>query len=291
MYYDRLFPTAVRSMVLDSVFVNQPDVDAAELVFGQRAMDRIFAECRNNPHCIERFGSELENDFYHFLEQLEARKPALEIQWPGASTPVSIPLTGSLVVNTLHTAMYSTDTLADIPLTISQLIAGNFDRFRADIKAYFQSYSPDYTFSDTAFLTYQCGDKNFTEEGAEHLDHLKLVPYWEFKQGQTYMQSVCDAYGIRALPDILARSYSSDTLTLFLSGELDPVTPPENADKAAASYRYQWHFTEPYASHDVISHSQCARYLTSWFFYHPQEDLALKKQQCGHTPRVPYKLE
>ena len=94
------------------------------------------------------------------------------------------------------------------------------------------------------------------------------------------MQRVCTEYGIAAKPNRRFNLTVSETPTLFLSGELDPVTPPENASKAAQRSIYHWNIVRANVSHDVIIHSSCARLLASWFIYHPQEDLESRENDC-----------
>jgi len=69
------------------------------------------------------------------------------------------------------------------------------------------------------------------------------------------------------------------------------VTPLASARKAALRYSYHWNIARENVSHDVISHSECARYLASWFVYHPFEDLEIKMQECEPEGALQFLLE
>ena len=106
------------------------------------------------------------------------------------------------------------------------------------------------------------------------------------------MLRVCSHYGLEAGQNSPFERAVSDTPTLFLSGELDPVTPPATASKAAEYFSYHWNIVRDNVSHDVITHSDCARFLASWFIYHPQEDLDNRIKECEpEATAIPFLLE
>ena len=280
MVYESMFPLATRSLVLDSVVVNDQSSGVAELVHAQRSLDLVFSKCRSEKQCRKKYGLELEKEFYGFLQKLDTQKISLEVIWPDSAESFAVPLTGSLVVNVLHDALYSSETIANIPSSIKELINGSYDAFTSELQEHLNAYSSRYAFSDTAFLTYLCFDADYSKKSRRDLSGFKLYPYWDLEQGRRYMQRVCTEYGIAAKPNRRFNLTVSETPTLFLSGELDPVTPPENASKAAQRSIYHWNIVRANVSHDVIIHSSCARLLASWFIYHPQEDLESRENDC-----------
>jgi len=283
MYYEKLFPLATRSMVLDSVVVSDQESVDAGLEYAQRSFDLVFSRCRADRACRERFGAGLEREFYKFLGEVDSLNLSLVVSWPDDLMPFEVPMTGSLIVNVLHDALYSSDTIAEIPLTIRTMINGSFDRLTTGVREHIFTYSSRYTFSDTAFLTYLCFDEDHSGKSESELAGLKLYRYWNLAQGRQYMYRVCTEYGIAAEPGWQLLSGSINTPTLFLSGEYDPVTPPANAARVAENTAYHWNIVRENISHDVISHSSCARLLASWFIYHLEEDLDERAADCDVT--------
>ena len=283
MYYEKFFPSTTRTMVLDSVALNDPDSAVDELAYAQRSLDLVFSRCRLDADCREAFGTEIESDFYQLLNSLDESEVSLSVDWPDSELPLDVPLSTTLVIDILHSALYSSDTFASTPSMIRELVDGSYGKLIAAFNEYVAGYSPKYYFSDTAFITYLCYDQDYSTNNipaptssAQPL----LAEYWDLESGRKYMHDVCSSYGALPGTDLLQQPFTSDTPVLFLSGELDPVTPPASALKAAVHYSYHWHITQSNSSHDVISHSSCARFLASWFLYHPEEDLELRIEEC-----------
>lgn len=292
MYYERLFPDKARTMVLDSVAMTVKDSLDEELEYAQRSLDLVFSKCRTDKLCRERFGSALESRLYQYLTEVDNKDITLDISWPGRTQTLSVPLTGSLIVNVLHDALYSNETIAAIPLTVSSMINGSNDRIAAGVTDHIHGYSSQYAFSDTAFITYLCFDEDYSNSSQEDLSSLKLYQYWDLNQGRNYMHRVCSNYGLAFNQSLSLNRYLSDTPVLLLSGELDPVTPPATANQAADNFSYHWNSVQANVSHDVITHSSCARFLASWFIYHPQEDLDSRVNDCEpEATSIPFLLE
>ena len=297
MYYERMFPSATRTLVLDSVALNDPDAAADELAYAQQSLDLVFSRCRADADCRKAFGTELEPDFYRFLDSLDESEISLSVHWPDKELPIEVPLSATLVIDILHNALYGSDSFASTPLMIRQLIEGSYGNFISAFNEYVAGYSPKYYFSDTAFITYLCYDVDYSTKNTDtpasrtKVTSLQLSDYWDLESGREYMHDVCSNYGALPGTDLLQQSFSSDTPVLFLSGELDPVTPPASALKATVHYSYHWHITRSNSSHDVISHSPCARFLASWFLYHPEEDLDLRIEECEPEEDLQFLLD
>lgn len=291
MYYERMFPNSTRAMVLDSVSVNEPNGSAQELEYAQRSMDLVFSMCRSDARCRETFGADLEAEFYEFMNTVETRNVRLQVYWPDKPLPILVPLSATMVLDILHGALYGSDTFASIPLTVSQLIDGSYEGFTTALNAYLDTYSASYAFYDTAFLTYLCFDTDYASKNERSFTRYKLYEFWDLESGKEHMRRVCSNYGAASETDLLLHPYTSDTPTLFLSGELDPVTPPATAHMASAHYSYHWNIVRESSSHDVISHSSCARFLASWFLYHLEEDLESRMQDCESEAAVQFLLD
>ena len=291
MYYERLFPDSTSTLILDSVSVSDKDSSVYKMLYAQRSLDLVFSKCRADSRCNKLFGSELESEFYDFMTKVDSLGVLLPVKWPGEQQLIELPLTATLVIDLLHTALYDSDSFATIPSIVSQMLDGSYDRLISNFNDYIASYSPVYHFSDTAFLTYLCSDMDYSDSNTGSPSELKIFSYWDFEDGNAYMNRICSNFEISSITDLLQQSYLSNTPTLFLSGELDPVTPQASALKVAARYSYHWNIVRANVSHDVISHSSCARYLASWFLYHPQEDLARRMEECEAEDDLQFLLD
>ena len=294
MHYEKMFPAKTRSLVLDSVVTNKYNATEnllASLRNGQRSLDMVFENCRASAPCLETFGEELEMEFYHYLAALDAQQITLDVDWPNRTDLVSVPLTASTVVAGLHGALYSGDTIATIPLMIRRLIDGSYDEFTAYLSESYLSYDFRSPFADLAFLTYLCHDQDFAGTVDLPWPDYKLFNYWDLENNRRQTLDFCTAFDIESQPGYSA-PHTSGTPTLMLSGNFDPVTPPSNASQEAAKYAYHWDLVFENVSHDVISHSACARNLASWFIYHLEEDLDGRYAECElDENRLDFELE
>ena len=78
------------------------------------------------------------------------------------------------------------------------------------------------------------------------------------------LSRICPLWPTRAIPDDFKQPVRSDVPVLLLSGEGDPVTPPENGDLVAEHLSQALHIVAPGQGHIVI-HRGCLQRLATDF--------------------------
>jgi pimeloyl-ACP methyl ester carboxylesterase len=245
----RMFPDSLRSVVLDSV---APPQITLFLYFGQDAeasWKQLAADCEKQPACHQTFPDPTEE-----LQQLLASLPK------ASSTPD--PTTGELlegewtrlkVLSAVRAALYSPELSALLPLAIRQANQGDF----APLSAMLLGFSSSVKIADGLLLSVVC---------TEDLPRITEAPSSLLfgNDALSFMQQTCTLWP-KGLP---ARDHAAPVVssipTLLLSGLGDPVTPPRQAQEAAATLSHSKVLVAPGAAHIVMGRGCSASLLKNF---------------------------
>ena len=78
------------------------------------------------------------------------------------------------------------------------------------------------------------------------------------------MGRFCDIWPRGDIPDDMKEPIRSDLPTLLLSGEMDPVTPPSNAERAAERLPNSVHVVAPFQGHAVATRGCIPQIVTEF---------------------------
>ncbi len=258
-HYLRRFPERTRAVIIDGVAPVDWVLGGGDVArFSQRAFDAMQSRCNEDTACRERFG-DLSEKFAAVRERL-----ALDPQ------PVSLPhpSSGELITETVyetHLLMvarlfpYSTEQLALLPLLIDEAYKGNYQPLAA------QAASMSDTFDDWLAM----GMHNAVV-CAEDLPFLNRFVQQDLDQtylGRTVvdgLRAVCDVWPRGVTDEDFKEPFESTVPVLILSGETDPITPPDNGDEALKMLANARHLTVPAHGHGVIGRG-CVPQLAAQF--------------------------
>ncbi|MFM8319975.1 MAG: alpha/beta hydrolase, partial [Chloroflexota bacterium] len=82
---------------------------------------------------------------------------------------------------------------------------------------------------------------------------------------------VCQMWGAGQASPLESEAVTSAAPALVLSGELDPVTPPDIARQVAGSLSNATFVSLPGLGHPVLEESDCARQLAARFIHDPSQ--------------------
>ncbi len=243
--YMRRHPDRVRAAILDGmapVHMSLPLHFAAD---GQRALDLALSACAEDPACAERFGS-LGASIEDLLRSLDHDPPErVPVRHPRTGEWEEVPLGRDAVAAALRGVLYSPNLTTLVPLIVEQALVGDF--------------GPLAVLSDPVggpqlelgmFLSVVCA------EDVPFLDRAEA----ERAGGDTiFGHFIVDAFAEScvhwpsgSIPDGYREPVRSDAPTLLLSGELDPVTPPHWADRAAETLPNSRHLVIPGTGHGTL---------------------------------------
>lgn len=263
--YARRFPRSVRALILDAVAA--PD----QIIFAwgrdsQAALDAVFRHCAENAGCKAAFPT-LASQFQSVLQRINQGNVELDFRHPRTARRVQMRLSPSRFQQTIRAALYAGDSRSRLPFLIDSADKGNWKPFLA------QMYSTtDISVDGPAIglmLAVTCAEDIplltpaiiADEEGNSFLagSEIKLVSRW------------CRYVNVPSVrhqqPTVI------DAPALLLSGLLDPVTPPRQADSALKYMSRAQHFVVANAGHGV-SQLGCAPRLLREFLDQPGRTLA-----------------
>jgi pimeloyl-ACP methyl ester carboxylesterase len=212
-HYLRRFPRRVRALVLDGVvppaLALGPDV-APE---AQRALDRFFARCAAETACGGKFP-----DLSGHFEELLARLDGAGAIPSGASQR----LTGAELRALVRLLSYSAATAALLPVLLSEAYEGNEAPLLGQVNTTLRDLPESLSFpmSNSVVCT---EDVPFLAAGAvERLEHAYL--------GTAIvdaLRTICARWPAGAIDADFKTPVHASQPALLLSGDNDPVTPPE----------------------------------------------------------------
>src|SRR5690606_8977113 len=119
----RDYPHAVRSAILDSAVPLEVDMFATLYTHRARAVNLLFSHCAADAHCAAAF-PDLENRFYALVDRLDAEPLTVQLQYRGDGQLYDVAVDGDSLINILHWALYSSETIPYLPRYIAELESG-----------------------------------------------------------------------------------------------------------------------------------------------------------------------
>jgi len=228
-HYLRRYPTRVRAVVLDGVVPPQLALGPRIALEAQRALDAVFERCAVEVEC-ERAFPDLRAQFAALRGRLAERPMQVSIADPVSARPMLVRFGIAELNAVVRLLSYSDETASTLPLLIHQAhsaqrpepIAAQFEMIKRSMQAQ---------------LAYGMHFSVVCSEDAPGWDREE-VP--EPMLRETYigadfmaaMTAVCDEWPRGPVDEDFSAPLESDVPVLALSGEHDPVTPPEYAERS-----------------------------------------------------------
>ncbi len=256
LVYMRMFPNAIKSVVLDSV----GPVEVPIGLFGlssARSFDLLISNCKAEEGCKKAY-PDLRAEYDAVVERLAQSTIGLQVAHPRLGTQTEFNLSKGKFISTLFTALYSTQTRNLVPLIIHEafnknyqpllgLISTNDGAMNMYIGLHFNIVcSEDMPKISPKMLS---ADKNNTfGKDQAHQGWKIACPLWpKYEVDESFYEPV-----IANIP------------TLVLSGDLDPVTPPSNGEKSAATLPNNHHIVSKNSAH-IVATTHCGVSIVNEF--------------------------
>lgn len=212
-------PDGVRSLVLDSPVPNQLVLGEDFATALQSALKRQFDACLATPACKQRFGDPMQT-LQQLRDALAANPHKVRFRDPQDFQETERLLSAQSLVGVVRMFAYTPESAALLPLSIDAAAHGDVGPLLGQAKLLSGDLSGDMNngmsmsviCSEDADLLQPDPDNEGTLLGNQLIDAIKAQ---------------CEVWPRGTRPDDFHAPLKSDTPTLILSGELDPVTPPE----------------------------------------------------------------
>lgn len=256
--YLRLFPERVRSVVLDAVVPTRLRLGSEHGLMLDQALELMFARCASDEACNRRF-PEVEAAFRDLIERYRNNGQSITISHPRTGEGTPIEFNDQTLGAALRFLAYSPQTQMIIPYLVHEAATtGQPERLASQALIMTDQVAGSLAFG----LNFSVGCSEDWPSWPKDADNSQTLLGDSM---QELYASICEWWPTRELPPDFHTPFDTDTPILILSGELDPVTPPEYGDEAAAQYGNSRHLVGVGLGHTITTHP-CFSGIIAEFF-------------------------
>ena len=255
--YLREFPETVRTVILDSVVPMQLALGQEHAPMLDQSVAAVFADCAKDETCNALYPHHAD-ELNQLFTQLRKEPHEITIINPVNGEPQAMYLTADTLGVAIRFLSYASETQALIPLLVHEaLTTGKLSRLAS--QAILVMSGLNEMLSRGMELSVLCTeDYPFIDLNADYSDTL---------MGNLFLQIIdlqCGIWPQGEVPDGFHDPVVSDTPVLLMSGERDPVTPPQYAARAAETFSNNVNLVARGQSHSVMK-NVCLRDITTAF--------------------------
>jgi len=246
--YLKMYPERVRTVILDGVVPQDEALGLEVAPDAQRAMDLLFARCEADESCRQAF-PDLPGKFQQLMTGLEEGPLTVNFIHPVSGAQEAEPFTAPELAATVRLLSYTPETAALLPLLIhTSASEGRYDLLAAQSRLVSEDLSESISFGMN--LSVLCAedfpfmDLSSAEQAARGT-YLGNIQYEE-------LEAMCAIWPRGQVPADFKEPVEGNTPVLLLSGEADPVTPPQNALQVAETLPNSLALTAAGQGHNVI---------------------------------------
>lgn len=253
-------PAHVRTVVLQGPTTTDAKLPSEYAKDAQHALDLLFQDCNADPSCHDAFPN-LRAEFQTVIERLRSKPTNATVMHPRTRTPVHVEISLDAFTETVRNLLYRTETASRLPLLIHMASGNNFDTFG--------TFSIGYTRSLGALLSMGMWMSIVSAEDSPFVDLKQAAKiaegtfYGDYRVRRQVQASAIWPRG--KLPKDYFQPVRSDVPVLILSGELDPITPPRWAQRAARRLTNSLVVPLRYSSHAPDNLSPCSENVLEAF--------------------------
>ena len=255
--YLREYPDRVRAMILDGVVPSRLRLGSEHAEKLDQALERLLAACAEAPDCGERFP-----DLARHFDELKARyaETPVDIQVTHPRTGVAEPLTftDATLAGSLRFLAYSPEAQMMIPYLVHEAArTGSPERLAAQALI----VGDQMTDALAIGLNFAVGCSEDWPHWPPGIDNTGTLLG---NSMQDLYAAVCAWWPAEPVGVEFFEVFSSDVPTLLLSGERDPVTPPEYGEEALRQYENARHLVAEGRGHIVVT-NECVAGIATQF--------------------------
>jgi pimeloyl-ACP methyl ester carboxylesterase len=244
----RLYPGAIRSVILDSVFPPQANLYTQMPRNMAYALSVLVAGCAADQRCHTAY-PDLERDLFTVVNRLGAAPVPVHVTLPTTGKQYQALLTGSVFANVIYNMMYSTPAIPMLPRVIADATHG---RFEVVVQVYGQLLAESALEARGLYLSDECSeDAPFTSPAQIAVAVQTLPPQWQASVlvEQVSELHMCQIWHVNPVPAWQKTAVRSAIPTLILTGHYDPATPPALGKLAAQTLSHSFFYTFPAGGH------------------------------------------
>jgi pimeloyl-ACP methyl ester carboxylesterase len=188
----------------------------------QRAFDRIVAECEAEAACKAAY-PHLHQDLAEIIGRLKQTPVHVQVKHPKTGAPAQVTVTDGVFADAVRVMMYSAEGGRRLPLLLQQARAGDFSAFAQ--AALNNGYGLAHALAEGLLLAVTCSE-DVARITPEDVKRVSAGTFLGDRRVKAQMAACADWPRAR-MPSGYYDDFQLDVPALLVSGDLDPVTPPQ----------------------------------------------------------------
>jgi pimeloyl-ACP methyl ester carboxylesterase len=247
--YVRRYPGRTHAVVLDGVTYPEQAIGPDTPSDGERALNLIVARCEGAPDCAAAYPA-LRQELDGLRRRFGPQKEALTISDPSSGQPLPVEFNRGMLNAALRFLSYNATEASLLPTLLHQGASGNLMPLAAQ----------------TVMMARQIGDQLAagmqnsvicSEDeplfAASNIDRQRIAQTYQGGDQLDALAEICALWPRGPVDPDLHSPLHSDIPTLLLSGEADPVTPPDDAARAARGLTHHRNLVLPGEGHGQLA--------------------------------------
>lgn len=243
LVYLKRHPQHVRTVTLQGVAPTNQFMPRDFAQVNERALQGILAECAADEACHKAFPN-LREETKAVLDRL-LKGPVEVTLNTSATTTIKVKLSRDLAAEAIRYMLYSPVPASRVPFVLHQAAAGNFVPLTETALGYRRGIVA--TGSNGMYLSITCAeDLPWIKTGeGERLAANTFLGDYRLRQ----QREACALWPRAKLPNDYSEPTRADAPVLIMTGEWDPVTPPQHGDAVARNLPNSLHLVVPDGAH------------------------------------------
>ncbi|MGA2187700.1 MAG: alpha/beta hydrolase [Steroidobacteraceae bacterium] len=227
--YMRRHPQSTHAVVLDGVTYPEQAIGPETPSDGERALNLILARCEHARDCAAAF-PDLRRDLEGLRRRFGPDTQSLELPDPSSGVPLQIQFNRSILNAALRFLSYNATEAALLPALLHQGAVGNLAPLASQTIMMSRQIAGQLASGMQNSVVCSEDEPLFAAAG---LDRQRIAQTYQGRDQLDALAEICKLWPRGPVDRDLHSALVSDVPTLLLSGEADPVTPPDDAVRAA----------------------------------------------------------
>ncbi len=245
LLYAHQFPGSVRTIVLDGALPLENTAPLYAAADADRALRMLFADCAADAACGKAF-PDLGLQFGQAMARLSPNEVSVRITDPSTGEELDALMSAATFGGMLRGILYMPDLSRLVPLIIQQASVGKYTTLMG-VSGFLGS-------STAGGMSIGASLAIFCSEELGRADPADLSESSEGLLGQAFLDAMtnsCSVWPKSPPPAIYSEDVRATAPTLVLSGDVDPITPPQWGDAIAEALPNSLHLVAPNTGHNV----------------------------------------
>lgn len=253
-------PEVVRTSILASPLPLESNVFAGQVIGFDQALDGIFDACENDTECDAAFPN-IDDDFETVIADLTAEPMLVDITDPTAGETVQFPVDAPTFMQLLYFSVFVGPFIEAVVPLIGLTSIGDTSALEQILPIILTPVGSA-GISTGVLYTMLCNDEapyTSADDIAEQIDNAdvsdEIADETIFAGISANIFDICSAWGIETEPGIQNDPVESDIPTLIVTGEFDPITPPEYGEELQGNLSNSFLVNFANQGHDPLTQS------------------------------------